>query len=323
VKASAWTSGLTYATTTVIGIATLNPVTAVTGAITFTGWLFEQWQEASREPSPAERPSVTVPELINSVSRSDRQSGWFQEYAATEQAPTRESDEKMVRKRAGEIARSGRAGTNFDNRLRAVIELKIAQRAAEIARSPNAGSDLENWLRAERELKTAQRAEEIAKSPGAGTARENWLRAEHDVDVAQRAKDISYFRPAGDDNANWFLAEHELEAEHAAISQRAEKIARSAKTKTEIRTHAEIMLRAEDIAKSSRAGSDWENWLRADRELAAERAAGRPRAGQADRAYRARLDERVQQIAASPEAALGCWLKAEQELRAEGRIAAR
>jgi hypothetical protein len=260
---STWSSGLTFAATAAIGIFTLNPVPAVTGAIGFTGWLFERWQEANREPSPAKRPSATVPELVNSVSRSERRPGWFQE-AATEQAPTRSSDEKIVGKRAAEIARSGRAGTDFDNWIRAVIEPKIEQRAAEIARSPNAGSDFDNWIRAERELA----------------------------------------------------------AEHATISQRAEKIARSAETAIEIRTHVEIMLRAEEIAKSPGAGSDWENWLRAERELAAKRAAGRPRAGQESKAYRARLDERVQRIAASPEAALGHWLRAEQELRVEGRIAA-
>ena len=59
------------------------------------------------------------------------------------------------------------------------------------------------------------------------------------------------------------------------------------------------MLRAEEIAKSSDAGSDWENWLRAEQE---------------HKAYHARLDEQVQRIAASPEAALGRWLRAEQEL---------
>ena len=68
------------------------------------------------------------------------------------------------------------------------------------------------------------------------------------------------------------------------------------------------MLRAEEIAKSSDAGSDWENWLRAEQE---------------HKAYHARLDERVRRIAASPEAALGHWLGAEQEFRAEGGIAAK
>ena len=136
-EASAWSSGLTSAATTGLGIATGNPIAAVTGAISFATWLVERWQKASREPSPGKRPSITVPELINSVSRSERRSGWFQE-AATEQAPTRESDEAIVRRRAAEITRSDRSGTDFDDWIRAVIELKIEQRAAEIARSPNA-----------------------------------------------------------------------------------------------------------------------------------------------------------------------------------------
>ena len=140
------------------GVATGNPIPALYGAIGFSKWLFERWQEATREPSPAMRPSITVPELINSASRSAPRSGWFQE-AATDQPPTRKSDEAIAGRRAAEIARSDRAGTDFDNWLRAERELKIAQRAEEIARSSEAGSDYDNWLRAraEQELRAQGR----------------------------------------------------------------------------------------------------------------------------------------------------------------------
>lgn len=318
---SAWSSGLTYVTVTAIGFGTGNPVAGAIGAIQLAEWLFQRWQEADREQSPAKQPSATLHEQINTVSRFDRRSGWFQKQA-TKRAPTRESDEAIVRRRAEEIARSNRAGTNFDNWIRAVIELKIEQRAAEIARSPNAGSDLENWLRAERELKVAQRAKEIAGPKArASTYYEIWPQAEYKVDVAERASEIAHSRAAGSDEENWDRAERELDAERAAIRQRAEQIANSSQTAIEIRTHAEIMLRAEEIAASPGAGTDWENWLQAERELAA---GWRPeRTEQEHRAYQARLNERVRRIAASPEAALGHWLRAEQQLRAEGRIAAR
>lgn len=310
-ESSAWVSGLTSAGKLGLGIATGvatgNPIPALYGAIDFSKWLFDRWQEASSEPSPARRPSASVPELINSASSSAPRSGWFQE-AATEQVPTRRSDEAIAGRRAAEIARSDRAGTDFDNWIRAVIQLKIEQRAAEIARSPSAGTDFENWLRAERELKIAQRAEEIARSPAAGTDYDNWLRAEHEVDVAHRAGEIAHSRLAGSDVENWVLAERELKADRAAISQRAKEIASSAETTIEIRTRAEIMLRAEEIAKSSGTDADYDNWLRAESEV---------------RAYHARLDECVQSIAASPEAALGHWLRAEQELRTQGRITTR
>ena len=185
-ESSAWVSGLTSAGKLGLGIATGvatgNPIPALYGAVDFSKWLFDRWQEASREPSPARRPSASVPELINSASSSAPRSGWFQE-AATEQVPTRRSDEAIAGRRAAEIARSDRAGTDFDNWIRAVIQLKIEQRAAEIARSPSAGTDFENWLRAERELKIAQRAEEIAGSTRAPTR----TAARHEVDVAHRA----------------------------------------------------------------------------------------------------------------------------------------
>ena len=309
-ESSAWVSGLTSAGKLGLGIATGvatgNPIPALYGAVDFSKWLFDRWQEASREPSPARRPSASVPELINSASSSAPRSGWFQE-AATEQVPTRRSDEAIAGRRAAEIARSDRAGTDFDNWIRAVIQLKIEQRAAEIARSPSAGTDFENWLRAERELKIAQRAEEIARSR-AGTDYDNWLRAEHEVDVAHRAEEIAHSRLAGSDVENWVRAERELKADRAAISQRAKEIASSAETTIEIRTRAEIMLRAEEIAKSSGTDADYDNWLRAESEV---------------RAYHARLDECVQSIAASPEAALGHWLRAEQELRTQRRITTR
>lgn len=242
-ESSAWVSGLTSAGKLGLGIATGvatgNPIPALYGAVDFSKWLFDRWQEASREPSPARRPSASVPELINSASSSAPRSGWFQE-AATEQVPTRRSDEAIAGRRAAEIARSDRAGTDFDNWIRAVIQLKIEQRAAEIARSPSAGTDFENWLRAERELKIAQRAEEIAHS-----------------------------RLAGSDVENWVRAERELKADRAAISQRAKEIASSAETTIEIRTRAEIMLRAEEIAKSSGTDADYDNWLRAESEVRA------------------------------------------------------
>ena len=105
---------------------------------------------------------------------------------------------------------------------------------------------------------------------------------------------------------NWVRAERELKADRAAISQRAKEIASSAETTIEIRTRAEIMLRAEEIAKSSGTDADYDNWLRAESEV---------------RAYHARLDECVQSIAASPEAALGHWLRADVRNSApSGRI---
>jgi hypothetical protein len=101
-------------------------------------------------------------------------------------------------------------------------------------------------------------------------------------------------------------AERELTAaDREAIRQRAEAIARSPETAAEIRTHAEIMIRAEEIKRSRGAGSDLDNWVRAESEI---------------RAYHERISERAKQIAASPEAALGHWLQAEQELRAAGLI---
>lgn len=101
-------------------------------------------------------------------------------------------------------------------------------------------------------------------------------------------------------------AERELtSADREAIRERAEAIARSPQTATDIRTHAEIMIRAEEIKRSPSAGTDFENWLRAEREV---------------RAYHELVTERAKQIASSPEAALGHWLQAEHELRAAGLI---
>jgi hypothetical protein len=307
-EASAWSSGLTHLATIGVGIGigvtTGNPLPAIAGAIGFSGWLVNRCQEANSYPSSAQQPSATVREQINSVSRFERHSGWFQE-AATQQAPTLESDEAIVRKRTAEIARSANAGTDFDNWIRAVIELKITQRAAQIGRSPNGGSDFDNWIRAERELKIAQRAEEIAKSPAAGTDYDNWIRAEHEVHVAQRAEAIAHSPLAGSNDENWQRAEQALAGEQAAICRRAEEIARSPQTVMRIRTHAEIMLRAEEIKQSPNAGSDFDNWVRAEQQC---------------ETYHTRQDERIRRIAASPEAALGHWLRAEQELRAEGGI---
>jgi hypothetical protein len=368
--ASAWSSGLTHlvnlGTGIAVGVTTGNPVLAITGAMGFSGWLVEQYQKGASDPLPSKQPSVTVREQINSVSRFEGRSDWFQQ--AARQAPTRQSDEAIAWKRAAEIAQSPSRGTDFDNWIRAVIELKIAQRAAEIARSPNAGSNLQNWLRAERELKIAQRAEEIAQSFEQSTDCDNWVRAEHDVDIAQRAEKIAHSSQARDDKANWLRAERELAAEHLAIKQRAEAIARAPQTAIEIRTHADIMCRAEDIARSNPGGTDFDNWVRAEQRYAAFRAdldqrvqriAASPeatrghwssaekerraeimiraediarsnpggtdfdnwvRAEQQTKAYYARVDRYVQRIAASPEAALGHWLKAQQELIAEGRI---
>jgi hypothetical protein len=161
-----------------------SPPPADAHPIEFTTWLAEQWQHASREPSPAKRPSITVSQLINSASRSEQRPGWFQEAA---QAPSPEPDNAIVQRRAAEIARSPNAGTDFDNWLLAVIELKIQQRATEIARSPDAGTDHDNWLRAERELKVALRAAEISRSPQARTDYDNWLRAEQETDAGNSA----------------------------------------------------------------------------------------------------------------------------------------
>jgi hypothetical protein len=69
---------------------------------------------------------------------------------------------EAIQGRAAEIARSPEAGSDFDNSLRAIVDVAIAQRAAEIARSPEAGGDFDNWLRAERELRITYRAQEIA-----------------------------------------------------------------------------------------------------------------------------------------------------------------
>ena len=304
-EASAWSSGLTHLATMGVGIGigvtTGNPLPAISGAIGFSGWLVNRWQEANSYPSSAQQPSASVREQINSVSHFEQRSGWFQE-AATQQAPTLESDEAIVRKRTAEIARSANAGTDFDNWIRAVIDLKITQRAAQIGRSPSAGSDFDNWIRAERELQIAQRAEEIAKSSAAGTDYDNWLRAEHEVHVAQRAEAIAHSPLAGSNEENWQRAERALAAEGAAICQRAEEIVRSPQTAMRIRTHVEIMLRAEEIKRSPNAGSDFDNWVRAEQQY---------------RAYRTHLDERIRHIAASPEAALGHWSTAEQERRAE------
>jgi hypothetical protein len=65
------------------------------------------------------------------------------------------------------------------------------------------------------------------------------------------------------------------------------------------------MMRAENIARSPNAGTNSDNWIRAE---------------QQHKAYQARLDKCVQRIAVSPEAALGHWLTAQQQLVAEGRI---
>jgi hypothetical protein len=121
--------------------------------------VYSMWAEASkRRSSPVQaRPTQSVPRLLRAIaedspaatpswSRPPGASGPVRPVASETQAHAE------IERRAAEIARSPNTGSDFDNWLRAVIELRIAQRAREIARSPNAGGDLENWLRAEREF---------------------------------------------------------------------------------------------------------------------------------------------------------------------------
>jgi hypothetical protein len=176
-RASVRSAGLSSVVTTGIGIGTANPVAAVTGALSFAGWLMDRWPDASAQPLREGRPTKTLTEAINTIAQPELSPEWLRDIAAT-RSPNRASDEAAIARRASEIAHSPEAGTDFDNWARAVIELKVAQRAAEIARSSQAGSDYDHWVRAERELKVAQKAEEIARSPDAGNDYDNWLRAE-------------------------------------------------------------------------------------------------------------------------------------------------
>jgi hypothetical protein len=302
--ASVWSSGLTTVVTGVFGVATGNPIAAVTGAIGFAGWLVERFQDASEETDEEERPTITLSEAVNSISPPENPPAAFQA-AASKENPTRASDKRAVEGRAKQIARSEAAGTDFDNRIRAVIELKVAQRAEEIARSPQSGTDEENWLRAERELQIAYRAEEIASSAESGRDYDNWIRAEHEFSVAHRAEEIARSPDHGSDIENWVRAERELEAERTAVATRAEEIARLAETAIAIRLHVEVMIRAEEIAGSEGAGDDFDNWRRAEEELSPRQTV---------------ISDRARAVASSPEAALGNWLRAERELRAIGQI---
>jgi hypothetical protein len=228
----AWAQMANAGFQTGVGLATQNPVTMVTGAITFAGCLFDMFKEASGSPLPDERPSRSLTQLIESATapvvvpalqpslepevaparyRSARDTGALDEaykerlrararqsemdprtvdeaYRERLRARARESEmaprdtraldeayKERLRARAREaerdprgavareaqaIAESDRDGTNFDNRVRALIEVAIARRAEEISRSAEAGGELDNWLRAEQELWNAIRAEE-------------------------------------------------------------------------------------------------------------------------------------------------------------------
>jgi hypothetical protein len=157
-------------------------------------------------------------------------------------------------------------------------EAAIADRAEHLSWLPNAGNEAENWERARAELRveralTAQRAEEIARTRGAADALGNWLLAEQELQVelgmrrADRTK-IAYYE--GSVRAR--------DTERQRIANRARKISHSAG-----------------------AGSDGDNWLRAERRVRAEH----------------RL---IAERARHHWAGSGRWLQAEQELLAEGII---
>jgi hypothetical protein len=232
-----------------MGVAVVggNPLPAVTGAVSFVGWLYDIRQRADRGDSPSERPTRSVSEQLDAIAeRQDLRESWSSS-VPTDDPATRTA----IEDRAREIAMSPEAGSDFDNWLRAVTEAGIAERAREIAASPEGGSDFDNWLRAERELKVAERAREIAASEEGGSDFDNWVRAERDWRIAERARAIAASPDAGTDVENWLRAEEELENEHELIAER-----------------------AREISASPEAGSDEDHWLRAEGEL---RAAGRIR----------------------------------------------
>lgn len=271
---SAWAQVANTACQAGVGVLTGNPLPVVTGAVTFAGFLYDTWRSANANPSPSMRPTQPLSELLDAaidrpgsatatMRQPDLRPAWSPPAASSgigspagASHPTRQeppqggqpasdaATREGIERRAAEIARSPDGGSDFDNWVRAVVEVAVAQRAAEIARSPDAGSDFDNWLRAERELKVGQRAQEIARSEDAGSDFDNWLRAERDLRISQRARLIARTRPTGGEQDNWFQAEREIANEQELIATR-----------------------AREIAASPYAGGELDNWLRAEREL--------------------------------------------------------
>jgi len=154
----------------------------------------------------------------------------------------------------------------------------IAIRAYSVSWLPDAWSEAENWERARLEL-----------------------REEREL-IARRAADISRTRPSGDAVDDWLLAERELNVELSMRRLHRTKTAwvvGSARAKA--REQDRIARRARQISESANAGSDYENWLRAEREVNAEHRLIAERAGQS--------------WVGTPR-----WLAAERELIAEGVI---
>src|SRR5215813_1378903 len=157
-------------------------------------------------------------------------------------------------------------------------EQAIALRALELSRLPNVGTDAENWERARLELREerrriAERAAQIAQTRGSGDAVSDWLLAERELDMDFRMRHV-----------------YRTKVAYWEGSQRAKTIERE-----------RIALRAQQIGQSTGAGSDTENWLRAERQIRAEHRLI---------AERARYD-----WVGTPR-----WLRAEQELTEEGVI---
>jgi hypothetical protein len=225
-----------HASRLLVGIVTGNPIdlftTSADIASDVVGWAYHAWKDAHKEPSVAARPSIAVPAILESIvadpvppriavapPRPAPRSATAPKEAApapkkapkepprrppTRTVPTRTrgfipalADETQIAQRAAEIAQSLHAGTDFDNWLRAVLELQIAKRAEELARSGEGSSDMDNWLRAEAELLIAERAREIARSPQAGGDFDNWLQAERAVMTRLRAGEIARLPDAG------------------------------------------------------------------------------------------------------------------------------
>ena len=157
-------------------------------------------------------------------------------------------------------------------------EAQIALRARQLWSLPDAGTDAENWERARLELREERQL------------------------IAKRAAEISQTRGSGDMVSDWLLAESELYWEfmhrHRYRTKQAYwKGSQRAKGIEQER----IARRARQIGQSASAGSDEDNWKRAESQIRAE---GRLIAERGGGSW-----------AGSPR-----WLRVEQELIEEGVI---
>jgi hypothetical protein len=260
-------------------VATGNPVPAVVAAVDFVGWVYDVWHKANRQKTGLEKPTRSVATIFDTViERSDVVPAWSPPARSVAQASNRQigwaatgtvGDEAAVQARAATLALSSESGSDFDNWLRAKIELQIAKRAEELARTSRASGDLDNWLQAERELLIAQRAREFAASNPHASDVENWLVAERQVLTKLCAREIAESPEAGPDLNNWLLAERRV-----LTIQRARVIANSPGAAGDLdnwlraEREVRVVLRAEAIARNGAPGGDQTHWFQAEREIA-------------------------------------------------------